>query len=117
MGIKSRALTFYDQAKKAATTDISKQNPSGPKPAIPYNAAHFSTGAAAASFTSTAATPVTSNTRALIDEEEFMFKQIKKKGYVRLVTNLGNLNLELFCDEVSKNLDLNLTGYNASNSR
>jgi len=45
-------------------------------------------------------TPVTENENALIDEEEFMFKEIKEKGYARIVTNLGNLNIELFCDKV-----------------
>ncbi len=67
---------------------------------IPYNAASYSRGLAAASFTSTAMTPVTENENALIDEEEFMFKEIKEKGYARIVTNLGNLNIELFCDKV-----------------
>ncbi len=29
------------------------------------------------------------------------YDRVKKKGYVRLVTNQGNLNLELHCDLVS----------------
>ncbi|KAG9303668.1 hypothetical protein G9A89_018565 [Geosiphon pyriformis] len=66
---------------------------------VPYNAAHYSTGRAAASLTSTAMTPVTENDHALLDEEEFMFKEIKEKGYARIVTNMGNLNVELFCDK------------------
>ncbi|CAG8571872.1 11961_t:CDS:10 [Funneliformis caledonium] len=69
---------------------------------IPYNAASYSRGLAAASFTSTAMTPVTENENALVDEEEFMFKEIKEKGYARIVTNLGNLNIELFCDKAPR---------------
>ncbi|CAG8524599.1 1281_t:CDS:10 [Diversispora eburnea] len=67
---------------------------------LPYNAASYTCGLASASLTSTAFTPVTENENALIDKEEFMFKEIKSKGYVRIVTNLGNLNVELFCEKI-----------------
>lgn len=67
---------------------------------VPYNAASYSRGLAAASFTSTAMTPITENENALVDEEEFMFKEIKERGYARIITNLGSLNIELFCDKV-----------------
>lgn len=70
------------------------------KVSTPYNAAHFSTGRAAAAFTSSVMTPVTVNERALIDENLYMYQRIKAKGYARLVTNFGNLNLELYCDKV-----------------
>lgn len=66
----------------------------------PYNAAHFSTGAVAQSFTSTAVETVTINEKALINEDEYMYKKIKTKAYVRIVTNLGSLNMELYCDKV-----------------
>ncbi|RIA96928.1 cyclophilin-like domain-containing protein [Glomus cerebriforme] len=69
---------------------------------VPYNAASYSRGLAAASFTSTAMTPVTENENALVDEEEFMFKEIKEKGYARIMTNLGSLNIELFCDKAPR---------------
>ncbi|KAI8376525.1 peptidyl-prolyl cis-trans isomerase-like 2 [Radiomyces spectabilis] len=72
------------------------------KAATPYNAAHYSTGRAAASFTSTAVDTVTVNERALIDEEEFMYKYIKTKGYARIMTNFGNLNIELYCDKAPR---------------
>ena len=32
----------------------------------------------------------------------FRYRRVKKKGYVRLVTNRGPLNLELHCDLVPK---------------
>jgi len=38
---------------------------------------------------------------AIVDEDILRYKRVKKKAYVRLVTNLGNLNLELHSDMVS----------------
>ncbi|KAL1593352.1 cyclophilin peptidyl-prolyl cis-trans isomerase Cyp8 [Paraconiothyrium brasiliense] len=65
------------------------------KPA--YNAAVYTSGKAAASFTSTGVTPHTSAERALLSDEDYMLrpKRVKQKGYARLSTNLGDLNLEL----------------------
>ncbi|KAI9017599.1 cyclophilin-like domain-containing protein [Gaertneriomyces semiglobifer] len=68
----------------------------------PYNAAHYSTNAAAASFTSTAAAPQTKNAAALVDEEEWMFERVKGKGYAQIKTNYGNINLELYCEEAPR---------------
>ncbi|CAG8616182.1 4236_t:CDS:10, partial [Acaulospora morrowiae] len=76
---------------------------------VPYNAAPYTRGLAAASFTSTAMTPVTENENALIDEDEFMFREIKSKGYVRIATTLGNLNVELFCDRAKNCLTTFMT--------
>lgn len=61
------------------------------------NSAVFTTGRAAASFTSTGLTPETSGERAVLTEEEYMLKpkRIKHKGYARMETNLGDLNIEL----------------------
>lgn len=65
-----------------------------------YNAAAYTTGRAAASFTSTGLTPETSGERALMTDEEYMLKprRVKIKGYARIETNLGDLNLELHTD-------------------
>ncbi|KAI1340477.1 hypothetical protein F5Y15DRAFT_378759 [Xylariaceae sp. FL0016] len=62
-----------------------------------YNAAAYTTGRAAASFTSTGLTPETSGERATLTEEEYMLKpkRVKIKGYARMETNLGDLNIEL----------------------
>ncbi|KAJ2259689.1 cyclophilin peptidyl-prolyl cis-trans isomerase Cyp8, partial [Coemansia sp. RSA 451] len=57
---------------------------------------------AAASLTSTAVAPVTKNESELIDDEEYMFARIKSKGYARLVTNLGDINIELYCDKAPR---------------
>jgi hypothetical protein len=38
---------------------------------------------------------------ALWHEDDVMYEAMKyKKGYVRLLTNLGPVNLELYCDKV-----------------
>lgn len=64
---------------------------------LAYNAAQYTTGKAAASFTSTGLTPETSGERALLTDEEYMLKpkRVKIKGYARIETNMGALNIEL----------------------
>jgi peptidyl-prolyl cis-trans isomerase-like protein 2 len=75
----------------------------GGKP-TPYNAAKFTTGKAAASFTSTGLTPHTSAELALLSEEEYMLKRgrVKGKAYARIVTTSGHLNLELYPEYAPK---------------
>lgn len=70
-----------------------------------FNAAHYSTGTVAASFTSTALQPISKLEPAIIDEDLVKYERVKKKGYVRLSTNFGPLNLELHCDLVPKTCD------------
>ncbi|KAI0217510.1 cyclophilin peptidyl-prolyl cis-trans isomerase Cyp8 [Massospora cicadina] len=65
-------------------------------------AAAFSLGKAAASLTSTSMTPVTVNQTAMLSDEDYMFQFIKAKGYVRLTTNFGDINLELFCHQTPR---------------
>ncbi|XP_065211113.1 RING-type E3 ubiquitin-protein ligase PPIL2 [Planococcus citri] len=67
-----------------------------------FNAAHYSTGKVAAGFTSTAMDPVTLHEAAVIDEDVVRYERVKKKGYVRLVTNFGPLNIQLDSDIVPK---------------
>ena len=67
------------------------------------NAASYSTGRVAASLTSTVMEIHTTQEAAIIDEDEIRWSRVikkGKKGYVCLVTNLGRLNIELFCDQV-----------------
>ncbi|XP_041955819.1 RING-type E3 ubiquitin-protein ligase PPIL2 [Alosa sapidissima] len=66
------------------------------------NAAHYSTGRVSASFTSTAMTPATTHVADAIADDTVRFQYVKKKGYVRLHTNKGDINLELHCDKVPK---------------
>lgn len=84
-------------------TSIGKSSMPAPKPK-PYNAAQYTTGRAAASFTSTGLTPETSGERALLTEEEYMLKpkRVKIKGYARMQTSLGDLNLELYPEHAPK---------------
>ncbi|XP_077293328.1 RING-type E3 ubiquitin-protein ligase PPIL2 [Arctopsyche grandis] len=67
-----------------------------------FNAAHYSTGAVAASFTSTAMVPETHHEAAIIHEDDVRYERVKKKGYVRMLTNHGPLNLEIYSDMVPK---------------
>jgi peptidyl-prolyl cis-trans isomerase-like protein 2 len=72
------------------------------KPA--YNAAVYTSGKAAASFTSTGVDVHTSGERALLSDEDYMLKpkRIKNKGYARMSTSLGDLNLELLPEHAPK---------------
>lgn len=72
--------------KPVASTSKATDPPPLPKKATtstatPYNAAAYSTGRSAASLTSTAADIAVKSERALIDEEEYMYEQIRDKSY------------------------------------
>ncbi|MCJ1283945.1 Peptidyl-prolyl cis-trans isomerase cyp8 [Xylographa opegraphella] len=87
-------------SSKTLSGGATKASPSQslqPPKRIPYNAAKHTTGKAAASFTSTGLTPHTSSERALLTDEEYMLKprRVKSKGYARIATSLGELNVEL----------------------
>ena len=86
------ASTAVVPAKQSTSTTTSTQQK---KPA--YNAAVYTSGKAAASFTSTGVTPHTSNSLALLSNEDYMLqpKRVPQKGYARLSTSLGDLTLEL----------------------
>lgn len=88
----------------AGTTAASKSGASQTGKPTPYNAAKFTTGKAAASFTSTGLTPHTSAELALLSEEEYMLKRgrVKAKGYARIETTAGHLNLELYAEYAPK---------------
>merc|ERR1712060_361786 len=71
----------------------------------------LTSGEMAESFTSTATALKTTNAlRQLTEEEELqdiydIVRKNKNKGYVRMVTSLGMLNLELHCDIVPRTTD------------
>ena len=75
------------------------------KVADKFNSAHYSTGRVAASFTSTSLAPVYTHEVDIIEEDVVRYERVKKKGYVRILTNFGSLNFELFCDQVPKTCD------------
>ncbi|EMR09856.1 hypothetical protein PNEG_02037 [Pneumocystis murina B123] len=92
-------LVIQNKRNDLSDTKDLKDNPkySKQKEKHSYNVAPYTTGLAAASFTSTSLTPITSLERALYTDEEYMLipKRIKTKGYARIQTNLGNINIEL----------------------
>lgn len=96
--VEAQALTNARKAQKEVS-NLSRTT----KP-LPYNAARHTTGQAAASFTSTGLTPNTSTERAILSDEEYMLKpkRVKHKGYARLTTNLGELNIELYPEYAPK---------------
>ncbi|RDA93347.1 hypothetical protein CP533_0321 [Ophiocordyceps camponoti-saundersi (nom. inval.)] len=124
MGDKiSKARAAVDKARKAreAGNDVNRSagaltkssaaivSATHSKPAIQQkkqapNAAAYTTGRAAASFTSTGLTPETSGERALLSDEEFMLKprRVKSKGFAKMVTNLGDLTIELQTETAPK---------------
>ena len=63
-----------------------------------YKTSHTTTGAASKSFTSTAMNVSTKNE---LDKELVQLKP-KNKGYVRMHTTLGDINIELHCDIVPR---------------
>jgi peptidyl-prolyl cis-trans isomerase-like protein 2 len=67
-----------------------------------HNQAHFSNGLAAASLTSMHMTPSTQNNSAFVSNEEYLIKNVREKGYVQMKTSLGELNIELYCQDAPK---------------
>ena len=63
---------------------------------LPEAKASYSLNQASASFTSTAATPVTQNQAALKTVQQVRYGRVRQKGYAALTTSLGKLNLEVF---------------------
>ncbi|KAL5111953.1 hypothetical protein TcWFU_004363 [Taenia crassiceps] len=67
-----------------------------------YNTAHYSTGKAAASLTSTVMEPSVVVEPAILEDDVVRYRYVKSKGFVRLITSYGNLNIELHCNLVPK---------------
>ena len=94
------ALAELEKTYKPTDLDI---NPTKSKEkADKLNAASYSTGAVAASFTSTAMERETEHEAAVLEEDVVRYERVKKKGYVRMTTNLGPLNFELHCEYAPK---------------
>ncbi|TFB01644.1 Peptidyl-prolyl cis-trans isomerase-like 2 [Trichoderma ghanense] len=101
-GDVNKSSGALDKSKQPTSTAV-RQNPIQDRK-LAANAAAYTTGKAAASFTSTGLTPETSGERALLTDEEFMLKprRVKAKGYARIETNLGNLTIELHTETAPK---------------
>ena len=70
-----------------------------------FNSANYSTGRVAASLTSTCMPFQPRLEVAFIGDDAYRYANVKKKGYVQLLTSLGPLNLELHCKEAPKTCD------------
>lgn len=88
---KSNSLTTAGGGRKVNESNRDREK-------LAYNAAQHTTGKAAASLTSTAVSVHTTAERATLTDEEYMLKpkRVKGKGYARIATNLGNINVELY---------------------
>lgn len=93
----SGAIAKSTAGSSGALSIAAKQQSMIQSKKLAANAAAYTTGKAAASFTSTGLTPETSGERALLTDEEFMLKpkRVKTKGFARMETNLGDLTIEL----------------------
>jgi len=74
-----------------------------------FNSANWFTGLRGASLTSTAFSRHSTTEAAILDESVVLYSRVEKKGYAIIQTNLGNLNLELYCVTVHKMCDNFLT--------
>lgn len=71
----------------------------------------FTTGTVSRSFTSSILAPITENKPAQISGQERLdlrwhaVRRMKEKGFVRLETNFGDINMEIHCDFVPRVAD------------
>ncbi|KAL9056780.1 MAG: hypothetical protein Q9162_002751 [Coniocarpon cinnabarinum] len=98
---KDKAMTGSGEARadrEGASALRNESSTTGISRAVPINAASYTTGKAAASLTSTGVSLHTGNERALLSDEDFMLKpkRVKSKGYARVQTSHGDVNLELY---------------------
>ena len=100
-----RAAVASGQKDANSSSALQPQRPNGPAKRIQAHstrsvdpkASHHTTGLAAASFTSTGVTPHTSASLALLTDEEYLLKRgrVKHRGYARMQTTSGDLDIEL----------------------
>lgn len=97
------AISKSKEGQVTTGKNSSAKGTQGGKP-TPYNAARHTTGLAAASFTSTGLTPHTQADLALLTDEQYMLRRgrVKIKGYARITTTSGDLNLELHTENAPK---------------
>ncbi|KAJ3098934.1 RING-type E3 ubiquitin-protein ligase ppil2 [Phlyctochytrium planicorne] len=105
-GAMARVLGAIEDKKPKPTQAKADQTPITPafvqKKSKAYNEAHFSYNDAAGAFTSMGAVAVTENTAARFTDDAFLIMNVKEKAYARIRTNLGDLNLELYCKDAPK---------------
>ena len=95
----------YPQKEKKIMSTSNFISSSDVTKADKVNSASYSTGRVAASLTCTVMEIHTTMEAAKIDENEIRWSRVikkGKKGYVCLVSNMGRINIELFCDQVPR---------------
>ncbi|GFU03734.1 RING-type E3 ubiquitin-protein ligase PPIL2 [Nephila pilipes] len=100
--VNSVTRDVLEEIKKEASIKKLEKKSEEKSKADKFNAAHYSTGAVAASSTSTAVDPATYQEAAILDDDVVRYAKIKKKGYLQIVTSIGPLNMELHCDMTPK---------------
>jgi len=100
-------LKELNETYKAPTESYLKSTEEAAKPSkdTPNYYAHYSTGAMSGSFTSTSTERTVNQQAAGLADDVIRYdrvRKLKKKGYVRLSTSKGNINLELHCEHVQK---------------
>lgn len=100
--VNSVTRDVLEEIKKEAANKAQEQKTEAKAKADKFNAAHYSTGAVAASSTSTAVEPSTYHEAAVLSDDIVRYARVKKKGYAQILTNLGPLNLELHCEITKK---------------
>ncbi|GIY74473.1 RING-type E3 ubiquitin-protein ligase PPIL2 [Caerostris darwini] len=100
--VNSVTRDVLEELKKEAVNKKVEKKDEEKRKADKFNAAHYSTGAVAASSTSTAVDPSTYHEAAILDDDTVRYAKLKKKGYLQIVSNLGPLNIELHCDMTPK---------------
>lgn len=105
--LKSSLDEYKKNADKIASDFNKLVGQDGPAEALgskldSINRAVHSDGSLSRSVTSTVMPITSAQTHAELGEEEILYSRVKKKGYVQLMTSLGPLNLELFCDRTPK---------------
>ncbi|KAJ3247493.1 Peptidyl-prolyl cis-trans isomerase cyp8 [Chytriomyces hyalinus] len=94
-GSTARILAAMNSSKAEKQIPITPSFVSKEKNA--YNAAHYSDNSAASAFTSMGATAVTKNRAAVISDDEYLVANVKDPATARIKTNLGYIEVQLFC--------------------
>lgn len=77
--------TLEELNKEYKESTISLQETKSNEKADKFNAAHYSTGAVAASFTSTTMVPELTHEPAIIQEDLVRYERVKKKGKIMIL--------------------------------
>jgi peptidyl-prolyl cis-trans isomerase-like protein 2 len=92
----------YKDSKAFASTSLLTKPKEETKIRDEFNTALFSTGKASTSFTSTVMDASTKIEADVVSDDVYRYSKIKKKGYASIETNLGIINIELYCQHAPR---------------